>query len=977
MGNILKLSCSNNLQGSNDNHMVIEGSYVYGKATTYGFATKEVGSMEEIRELATFSAISPYLYKDGHRSKSKITGVGNILIFDIDSDHDMSAELFEKAKSIGVQYTILPTQNHLVLKNGKLMHKYRLLIPISGVETTRQYVDALHYIVQTYRLPNVDRATYDLGRFYAPTLPTPGQMFKDATGPVTADTVLSLATRLRFTIDGSSLGLPADVYPRDDKAGILLWQDNWSDKSPALESHNGTAEVTGDTLTEVHDDLENTIDETMLSYLKDIRLNIGDVAFQLERGGRCMIECPTSHLHTNQSDSRYAWLRKTGGGDVLLFCGSDHCRTAYGDSRRIVLPDWETFVSESNKYQTMSSIKNIRSMLINNYSFLLADAICQVEGVTFSTPLERQDHARARLTDGSLLDTNALLVYILSVSKSDGRGSPTVKTLTLAGSLSRNVSIKDGLNTILESWSHLIFSDKWNDVAEVTGNKDMLRGNVLKDIAQTVASDYTLSTIKKDAFRIKHSSNVARMPIVNLTSQGREEVMQTNSFDGALIQRRNLLLKEGVRNYVGYDNLIASFKEHWRLPQGDVSTHSMTVTNLPSLIMLFSTLNMLSDGEANQRGTAFVITAPPGSGKSSLIENMHIAGLTNSTQYLADIFGFEGLYPTSVRGLKEALFTTGDELSPTLIKKMSIPLLLGNLTNKEININVKGQIDSSFQSFAKVIWGARAEDAMNAVTQSAELRDRTMMITYDHEHFEGSKFKALCNMDGGMVDKCIQLHLCETYIEFKDKILAVKFEDRVALFGVLKEAIKKKYSGAMDYVMDETGVVSHVNIATDKERAVNTVFSAIATWRRAVIANPVADSHSSKSSVMATRHLTTSQLTALGTKGEDYWIALWELHWLHSQDEVYIFPPRNTGYSRILTMLLKIALIRYGGMKTFEAMDVLSLFKYKDFTDELVKRGFVKSTKAEEDSKMFRCSRVTGISSKGRVSYKGKPDMLD
>jgi hypothetical protein len=471
-----------------------------------------------------------------------------------------------------------------------------------------------------------------------------------------------------------------------------------------------------------------------------------------------------------------------------------------------------------------------------------------------------------------------------------------------------------------------VFKPLWDEVYTKSNNTDLNKGNVLKLIAEKVGADQYMSKVVKEGYHIKHSSPTSRKPMMEVSNLGREQILESNGFDDKLYVHRENLLRQGIASDPMYNDIVSAFVDHWKLPYGSVEFMGNEVKNLPYLIMLLASFNLFSDGKGNQRHTTFVVTAPPEVGKSSLIKNFYECGLSNSDKFQADVFGYDGLYPTSVDELKSCLFHTGDELSPTLMKGISMPMLLGNLTRKEIDINVKRKIDSTFYSFCKVLWGARAWDAVSNIPQATELRSRLFAVTYRDEHFDKSRFKAICATDTGIVDKAVQLYLCEMYIEIKATLKPLDEKTRIKAFNSLKQAIKDKYDGTTEYsYAEETEEYVPTKVLTDKDRVNKKLLEAMLNWKAGVLQNPIAEEQGSARSSMIYDRLKTEE-SMMAVRGLDKYFLANELYNYKDPDHLYIIVPTKGRARPYWDDFIKVILTRYGGMSRRE-LEYISMEK--------------------------------------------------
>ena len=851
---IFNYSLSSSMKGSNNNsYMTTPTTFCFGKNTSFGYKTLQSTEFSQLVSNLLYYSVSPYLYSDGHRHLSKVVGVGNVLMVDIDSKEDIRPQLWASVQAMPFDFIILPTQNHLtVTDTGNYMFKYRLVVPIEGITTPEQYKASIHYLIQAFNIPAVDSATWTDARFFAPTLPQVGQRFNARVVdevPATPFTVSqsdvdAVRERLAITVDG---GLPEEHYPRRLGSGYLQYTTEFDKYAVAKQSTQVVeATLSGRTLTLPHQDSNNRIGVDAFKRIDTgSPVALGDVAYSLRNNERVFCDCPTKDNHTDPNDIRYAWLLKTGSGECRLYCASDTCKAQHGEYRLVTLPQWHEFVGASNFSRTTARVDALLDRVTYNLLVLLTEYICTYKQVTLKDWYEKTAFAQEYMY-AELLDENALRVLTLMTTKAD---VPFVYDISLSGGVTGALATKSAHLLMQGSWFSYLFKGGWSTFYKAIQDKEVSKTKLFKSVMDTVSTDVGFIDLKKEASELKPSLQYDSAIEVDIGLEGRKVTIVNSSFDEPVYMKRRALTAKGVPQHAEYPSIIGLFADHWKLPYGGVQFGEGIIHDLPTLIIAFSSLNMYTDGMTNQRHTAFCITAPAGIGKTSLIKNFAECGLSNDDSHGADIFGYSGLYPQSIDGVKNKLWSTGDELSPAMMKSMSIPLLLSNLTRRLVNVNVKGKIDSTFTSYAKVLWGARAWDALSQGAQATELRSRLFAITYTEEMFDRgdtgtTPYLEYCESDLGVVDEAVQHWLCDRYIQLKEQILGMSVEARVSLLNTFKASLKAKYAGTLEYVVtydDDTGEQTDVvakQVASDKDRDLKVVLETLLRYRQGIINNP-------------------------------------------------------------------------------------------------------------------------------------------
>ena len=852
---MIKISFSNNLYGSNSNsYQTDETTYCFGKGTTYNYTVQEYNSLAEVIPVVLYSAVSPYLYKGGHRHAKNLEGVGSLIFLDIDSSKDISLSIQALSEAFTFQHAVLPTQNHLThsTKYNSIMHKYRIIIPCQGISTILEYKAVIHWLVKTYNISDVDSASWTDARFFAPTLPKVNQKYAhnigktDTAKVVTETDVHNFLVRLNMIDEQGNIFLPPTQYPSKLEGNILQYQPDMLQYAPIDDTEEKVSSITGRTVTRPFRDISNTMSDYAFDRLPiDTPVPIGDIAQGLQADQRVFCECPTKHNHTDENDERYSWLLKTGTGSVRLYCSSDHCKAEFGDYRQVVLPEWRDFIGDRHYNATTSRLEVLVERSLMNLVVLMAEYVCKFNNVTMDVWHEKVAYVKGILLKDYLEENS---IYVLSLMVTHEGKNKMFYDLNLAGCVIGELDIKHAHLVTQNGWYSYLFKPKFTEFLQFCQDKEITKPKILASIVSTVSSDIKFITLEKEIFKLRPSQLYNGSIEVDIGLEGRHIEIVNNSFDEPVIRTFKRLEREGVLDDMNEYNKIASaFDDHWKLPYGSVNILGVDINDLPTLLIVFSVLNMYTDGTTNQRHSAFVITAPSGVGKSSLINNIAKIGLSNDDGHNASVFGYEGLYPKSVNDMKNRLWTTGDELSPKSMKNMVMPLLLSNTTRLDVSINIKSQVDSSFTSFCKVLWGARAWEAISTGDQATELRNRLFAITYNDEHFERfgnpTEFLTMCENDVGLIDKVIQHKLGKAYLDMKAWALSMDMKSRITVLNDFKMNIKEKYAGTLSYESDydeEGNVIStrSVVVASDSSRELAEVLEALIRYRSGIIQNP-------------------------------------------------------------------------------------------------------------------------------------------
>lgn len=853
---MIKYSISNKTQGSHKNsYKVDDTTYCFGKGTSYNYIVKNVNSIAEAIPDLLYCAVSPYIYKEGHRHTKNLAGVGNLVLLDIDSAQDIEAEILNVSARIPFQHAIVPTQNHLTInaKKNALMYKYRLVVPCEGISNIQEYKAVVHWLISAYSIPHVDSASWTDARFFAPTLPIVGQKYKSYINNdekpyvVTQEEVHNFLVRLKMYDSNGNLALLPEHYPSNFTGQILQYHPNMGQYAPIEDTEEVTEKLTGRELTVPFSDISNTLSEDAFKRVeKGTKIPIGEIARALRADERVFCECPTKHLHTDPTDERYAWLLKTGAGGVRLYCSSDHCTKKYGSYRQIVLPDWRDFIGDRNFDTTAGRLEALVERLIYNVLVKLANPICSYYSVELEEWHEKLAFAKGMLLR-DFIDENSLYVLALLVTH-DGN-TKYIYDIDLAGCIVGELNIKTAHLITQGGWFNYLFKPKFTEFLKQVRDDQITKPKIFSDFIETVSTDVKFVSMEKETYKLKPSQLYNGSIQVDVGLEGRHIEIVNNSFDEPVIRTNRRLVNNGVlKNAEQYAKVVNAFDRHWRLPYGSIEFEGVELNTLPLLLIAFTVLNMYTDGVTNQRHSAFVITAPSGIGKTSLIKNIAEAGLSNDDEHAASVFGYKGLYPKSVDSMKNKLWATGDELSPAAFKEILTPILLSNLTRLEVGVNVKGQIDNSFTTFGKVLWGARAWEGISMGDQATELRNRLFAITYTEEHFEQNSnfttdFLEICEEDTGYVDNIIQHRLGDMYLQFKQWVLSIDMDTRIKLLNKLKVKIKKKYAGTMYYEneYDENGRIKQATVkkvASDNERILAQVLEILITYRTGLITEP-------------------------------------------------------------------------------------------------------------------------------------------
>ena len=855
----IRFSVSGNIRGSHKNaYKVNDTTYCFGKGTTYNFQETQVNTLDEVVTHLLFSAVSPYIYKDGHRHRNTVTGIGNLVFLDIDSKTNIEAEVLRAVASLPFQYVLAPTQNHLTVSPTGTHYKYRLVIPVENLTNALEYKAIIHWLISTYGIPSVDSASWTDARFFAPAIPLVGSRYTHYISEdniqyaVTQQEVDAIMHRLRLIDTNGNFVLSPEIYPYRTTGQILQYSPDMMQHAPVPTEQESSATITGKELTRVYEDSDNTLNKASL---KKFDLNhpvsFGDLSAIMSNSTRVFVQCPTHHLHSTQ-DTRYAWLLKTGGGDVRLYCSSDTCKAQHGEFRKIILPKWKEFVGERNFARTVTRVEQLMERVVYNLLTSIHELICTYKGVTLQQKHEKMEYAKNVMFE-EFIDKNALYVLVLLITKEKGSG-PVLIDISLSGGLLGKLNIKTAGLLMTGSWYTYLFKAMWTQFSQYVSSKEVSKVAVFKLVVDTIATDTAFTEVVKESSVLRPSLPYDSSVTVDVGLEGRHIEIVNSSFDEPVYRLKDKLDREGIVTSEKYASTVQAFTEHWKLPHGGVPLgDKLIIKDLPTLLIVFACLNMYTDGVTNQRHTALIITAPPSVGKTSLINNIHEVGLSNSDTHTASVFGYDGLYPQSIENLKNKLWATGDELSPQLMKQdISMPLLLSNLTRRQVNVNIKGKIDSEFTAYAKVLWGARAWEAISQGNQATELRSRLFAITYTEEMFDvadtgTTPFLDICMNDIGTVDHIVQHRLASIYIDVKTSIMNMENNDRVHMFNQFRVALKEKYAGTTEYVTEydeDSGEVVEVKaraVVSDKERNLISILETLLKYRQGIIDRPNAD----------------------------------------------------------------------------------------------------------------------------------------
>jgi len=816
----MRYSKSTQIKGSRKNSFRVSANEMcFGKATSYGFADVVTDDINVVYNDLLFSAVSPFIYNGGHRDKNSIVGVGDLIIIDIDSVHDILIELTACIRTMPFTAFTIPSQNYLL--NG---YKYRLLIPCTGIPDVEGYIAVVNWVVETFRIPSVDKASRSVARFFAPTIPIEGQVFDYFEAPpkdkekakevykVTA-TDVEIALTTKGLLKDGQLTIDSQLFPYQFSNPLQFHTDMLL--FAPKEDEVIVKTVCGTTLTEIYDDPSNSLNKNEFRRLKERGdVCIGDVSSALLGNQRVLCKCPTSHLHTDSADERYAWLLKTSGNRTRLYCGSNTCTSTYGEYRNIVLPEWEYFLHANNPDSTAQILRGIVASVTVSLVRLFAESICNMEGAKLDDWYEKEAFAKERIFS-KLIDENCLYILCMMVNKASN-SAVMIHNVNLAGSRETTVVLGKQNESLQSTWYGSLFKPDYTEFYQVSGDKGFSKGLVVKKIVEIVSTYTSFVTVINTASALEPTQLATNSLKISYASGCRSEYIVNNSFDEPTFQYRKMLLKEGVHSNPRYGEIVKAFVNHWKLPRGSVMLKGFEVNSIVDLLILFSMLNLYSNGVSNQRHTAFAITSASGSGKSAILTNFHKVGLSNSDTHVADLFGYDGLYPYSIEELTDRLWVTGDELSPKVMKNIRVSAFLGNLTRLDVTLNVKGLINQSFPAYAKVMWGSRAYEALLLGDQSYEIRNRLFTINYSDDLLD-SEFIKLCDTDAGYLDKAVQYFICDRYFEWKALISKLAISDVTALFSEFKQVLKVKYSGILEEIEDENGDLALVTSLTDSE----------------------------------------------------------------------------------------------------------------------------------------------------------------
>ena len=93
---------------------------------------KDIHSFNELKEIVTNYSYSSAIFT-GNRKFDNITSFNNVLIYDIDNDVDTPNISILEANTllseIGIYYLIIGTKSHQILKNDRVVDRFRVIIP--------------------------------------------------------------------------------------------------------------------------------------------------------------------------------------------------------------------------------------------------------------------------------------------------------------------------------------------------------------------------------------------------------------------------------------------------------------------------------------------------------------------------------------------------------------------------------------------------------------------------------------------------------------------------------------------------------------------------------------------------------------------------------------------------------------------------------------------------------------------------------
>lgn len=124
--------------------------------------------MNNLKELSEFTLKydwSPFVFKDGYRHTTSWASC-DVMVLDIDNDTNHTCTL-EQAKELFKEYTYLiqTTKSHQILKNGKVVDRFRVILPLSTTIKDQEIYKNTWYTLSN-KFPFIDQQCKDMARYY-------------------------------------------------------------------------------------------------------------------------------------------------------------------------------------------------------------------------------------------------------------------------------------------------------------------------------------------------------------------------------------------------------------------------------------------------------------------------------------------------------------------------------------------------------------------------------------------------------------------------------------------------------------------------------------------------------------------------------------------------------------------------------------------------------------------------------------------
>jgi len=122
-------------------------------------------SLKELSEFTLRNDWSPFTFKDGYRHGISWASC-DVMALDIDNDTDQTCTI-EQAKELfrEYDYVILASKSHQIEKNGKIVDRFRVIIPLSATVRDQEiYKNTWYYL--SNRFPFIDQQCKDMARYY-------------------------------------------------------------------------------------------------------------------------------------------------------------------------------------------------------------------------------------------------------------------------------------------------------------------------------------------------------------------------------------------------------------------------------------------------------------------------------------------------------------------------------------------------------------------------------------------------------------------------------------------------------------------------------------------------------------------------------------------------------------------------------------------------------------------------------------------